>query len=79
MSVDADSGMITSSVVTPGNEHDGVVMAAVLDEAAEAVVADKAYDLPRNHWLLDKKRIVSHIIRCRRWKAGTKPLHWSYP
>jgi len=65
MSVDAESGMITSSVVTPGNEHDGVVMAAVLDDAAGAVVADKAYDLPRNHVLLERKKIENRIIRKR--------------
>jgi len=65
MSVDADSGMITSSVVTPGNEHDGVVMATVLDDAAGAVVADKAYDLPRNHGLLERKKIEDRIIRKR--------------
>jgi len=65
ISVDADSGMITASVVTPGNEHDGVVMAQVLDERAVAVVADKAYDLPRNHQLLRRKRIGNRIIRRR--------------
>lgn len=63
ISVDADSGFITASVVTPGNEHDGVVMAAVLDETAEAVVADKAYDLPRNHQLLASRGIDNRIIR----------------
>lgn len=63
IAVDADSGMVTTSVVTPGNEHDGVVMAAVLDETAEAVVADKAYDLPRNHQLLASRGIDNRIIR----------------
>jgi IS5 family transposase len=65
ISVDADSGMITSSVVTPGNEHDGVVMEDVLDENAWAVVADKAYDLPRNHRLLSRKGIGNRIIKRR--------------
>ena len=65
ISVDADSGFITASVVTPGNEHDGVVMAQVLDERAGAVVADKAYDLPRNHRLLSRKGIENRIIRRR--------------
>ena len=63
LAVDANSGFIVTSEVTPGNEHDGVVMAAVLDETAEAVVADKAYDLPRNHKLLKRKRIDNRIIR----------------
>jgi IS5 family transposase len=65
ISVDADSGFIIASVVTPGNEHDGAVMAQVLDERAGAVVADKAYDLPRNHRLLSHKGIENRIIRCR--------------
>ena len=65
ISTDVDSGFITESVVTPGNEHDGVVMAAVLDDAASAVVADKAYDLPRNHKLLKDKNINNRIIRKR--------------
>jgi len=41
ISVDANSGLITSSVVSPGNEHYGVVMAEVLDERAVAIVAEK--------------------------------------
>jgi len=65
ISTDVDSGMITESVVTPGNEHDGMVMAMVLDDAAGAVVADKAYDLSRNHILLRKKNIDNRIIRKR--------------
>jgi len=63
IAVDADSGIIVSTGVTPGNEHDGVVMASVLDDAARAVVADKAYDLPRNHKLLAEKKINNRIIR----------------
>jgi len=63
ISTDVDSGIITETVVTPGNEHDGVVMAQVLDDAARAVVADKAYDLPRNHKLLAEKAIENRIIR----------------
>lgn len=63
ISADVDSGFITESVVTPGNEHDGAVMATVLDDAASAVVADKAYDLPRNHQLLKRKKIDNRIIR----------------
>jgi len=53
--VDVDSGLIVTSTITPGNDHDGVVMAQVLDGRAAAVVADKAYDLPRNHRLLQRK------------------------
>lgn len=69
ISTDVDSGFVTESVVTPGNEHDGVVMATVLDDAAEAVVADKAYDLPRNHKLLKQRKIDNRIIR-KRGKGG---------
>jgi len=71
ISVDADSGFITASVVTPGNEHDGVVMEDVLDENAWAVVADKAYDLPRNHRLLSGKGVENRIIK-RRGGNGSK-------
>jgi len=70
MAVDADSGMIVSSVVTPGNEHDGAVMEEVLDAKAGAVVADKAYDLPRCHRLLKHKMIENRIIRRRGGKQG---------
>lgn len=63
IATDVDSGIITSTVVTPDNEHDGVVMATVLDDAARAVVADKAYDLPRNHKLLNDKKINNRILR----------------
>jgi IS5 family transposase len=63
IAVDADSGMVVCTGVTPGNEHDGAVMAAVLDDAAGAVVADKAYDLPRNHQLLASRSIEDRIIR----------------
>lgn len=71
ISTDVDSGFITETVVTAGNEHDGVVMAAVLDDVAEAVVADKAYDLPRNHELLKGKNINNRIIR-KKGDNGTK-------
>jgi len=37
----------------------------VLDERAGAVVADKAYDLPRNHQLLNRKGIENRIIKRR--------------
>jgi IS5 family transposase len=71
LSVDADSGMVVSTGVTPGNEHDGMVMASVLDDAAGAVVADKAYDLPRNHELLERKKIENRIIR-KKGDNGTR-------
>jgi IS5 family transposase len=63
MAVDADSGLIVTTGVSPGNEHDGAVMAAVLDDRAVAIVADKAYDLPRNHQLLERRKIENRIIR----------------
>ena len=76
MSVDADSGVITASVVTPGNEHDGAVMARVLDGRAEAVVAAKAYDLPRNHLLLRAKGIVNRIIKRRGDNGSNNSGRW---
>ena len=63
MAVDADSGMIVGSAVTPGNESDGALMAEVLDGRAEAVVADKAYDTPSCHRLLESRKIENRIIR----------------
>jgi len=42
-------GMIVSFKETPGNEHNGVVMARVLEDEAGAVIADKAFDLPNTH------------------------------
>jgi IS5 family transposase len=71
ISVDTDSGLITESVVTPGNEHDGAVMAMVLDDRAVAIVADKAYDLPRNHQLLASRGIDNRIIR-RKGENGSR-------
>ena len=76
MSVDADSGIITASVVMPGNEHDGAVMREVLDGRAEAVVADKAYDLPRNHLLLGAKGIVNRIIKRRGSNGSNNSGRW---
>ena len=76
ISVDADSGIITESVVKPGNEHDGVVMGRVLDGRAEAVVADKAYDLPRNHLLLRAKGIVNRIIKRRGDNGSNNSGRW---
>ena len=74
--MDADSGLITASVVTPGNEHDGVVMREVLDGRAEAVVADKAYDLPRNHRLLSRKGIGDRIIKRRGSNGSNNSGRW---
>jgi len=65
--------MIIASVVPPGNEHDRVVMADVLDERAAAVIADKAHNLPRNHQLLQRKGIGNRIIK-RRGGNGSSNL-----
>ena len=76
IAVDADSGMVVSTGVTPGNEHDGAVMATVLDDAAGAVVADKAYDLPRNHQLLKRRKIEDRIIRKKGDNGSRNSRRW---
>ena len=72
LAVDADSQMIVSVVTTPGNEHDGEVFADVLDERAEAVVADKIYDQEQNHNLLKEKKIADRIIKNTRGKPAAE-------
>jgi len=60
--IDADSGIITKVDTTPGNVHDGDVFRKVVDEKAQTVTADKAYDSKKNHRLLKKKHKKSAII-----------------
>jgi IS5 family transposase len=71
IAVDADSGMIVSSVTTPGNRNDGAEMPNVVDDRAGAVVADKAYDSGKNHRLLARLGIGDRILR-RGVDNGTK-------
>jgi len=63
MSVYTANGMVVASAVSAGNEHDGMVMALVLDGRAAVVVADKAFDIPRNQRLLREKEIDNRILR----------------
>lgn len=71
MAVDTDSGMIVTSVTTPGNRNDGAEMPTLVDDRAGAIVADKAYDTRKNHQLLTAKGIGDRII-CRKGDNGTK-------
>jgi IS5 family transposase len=60
--LDADSELITKVETTPGNVHDGEVFPKVIDDKAETVTADKAYDSKKNHRLLKRKKKTSAII-----------------
>jgi len=60
--IDADSELITKVTTTPGNVHDGEVFREVIDDKAQMVTADKAYDSKKNHRLLKRKKKKSAII-----------------
>jgi IS5 family transposase len=60
--IDADSEIITKVETTSGNVHDGQVFHKVVDEKAQMVTADKAYDSKKNHRLLKRKKKTSAII-----------------
>ena len=60
--LDADSELITKVETTPGNVHDGEVFPKVIDDKAETVTADKAYDSKKNQRLLKRKKKTSAII-----------------
>ncbi len=66
-SLNAESGLITSLEVTPGNAHDGQFLPALLakDLAQEiplqVVTADKAYDDGDHHFLLESRGLHSAI------------------
>jgi IS5 family transposase len=63
IAVDTGSGLIVTSVTTPGNRNDGAEMPSLVDDRAGAVTADKAYDSGKNHQLLVAKGIGDRIIR----------------
>jgi IS5 family transposase len=60
--IDADSELITKVETTPGNVHDGDVFRKVVDEKAQTITADKAYDSKKNHRLLKRKKKKSALI-----------------
>lgn len=67
VSLNSESGMVTSVVVTPGNGHDGHQLPRLLakdlaqDVPVNIVTADRAYDDSANHYLLESKGIHSAI------------------
>jgi IS5 family transposase len=60
--IDADSEIITKVETTPGNVHDSDVFHKVVDDKAQMITGDKAYDSKKNHRLLKRKRKTSAII-----------------
>jgi IS5 family transposase len=78
-SMDSDSELITKLETTPGNANDGTEFPRVVDESANTVTADKAYDSKKNHRLLRKKRIHSAIIIKRNRKSRRLKIHQMKP
>jgi len=64
--MDKNSGIITRTAATPGNEHDSTHFAAVADTAANAVTGDKGYDTPDNFAILKENKQRGAIIVKRR-------------
>lgn len=66
-SLNAESGLITSVVVTPGNANDGQMLPQLLEKdlaqgiPMEIVAADRGYDDGANHFLLESKGLHSAI------------------
>jgi IS5 family transposase len=73
--IDADSELITKLETTPGNIHDGNVFKQVVDEQAQIVTADKAYDSKKNHRLLKKKHKKSALIIKKNRKSKRLKKH----
>jgi IS5 family transposase len=76
LAVDADSGMIVVSAVTPGNRNDGAEMPTLVDDRAGAITADKAYDSRTNHRLLARHGIGDRIIRKKGDNGSANKLRW---
>jgi IS5 family transposase len=73
--MDADSGIITKVETTPGNVHDGEIFPKMVDDKAQTVTADKAYDSKKNHRLLKRKKKTSAIIVKRNRKSKRLKKH----
>ncbi|HJX39141.1 MAG TPA: IS5 family transposase [Anaerolineae bacterium] len=77
VSLNAQTGLITSAMVTPGNAHDGRQFPGVLERdlalglPVEIVAADRAYDDTRNHYML-KVRGVRSAIRLNDYRTQKK-------
>jgi len=67
VSLNAETGLITSMVHTPGNAYDGHQLPKLLDKdlalglPVDIVTADRAYDDSDNHFLLQSKGLHSAI------------------
>ena len=67
VSLNAESGMITNLVVTPGNTYDGHKLPELINRDLELglpigiVAADRGYDDGDNHYFLQKKGVHSAI------------------
>jgi len=62
LATDADSELITTVAVTPGNVPDSEVFAPLVDHQAQEVTADKGYDTDENHQKLKRRGQRSSII-----------------
>jgi len=67
VSLNAETGLITSAIVTAGNAHDGRQFPRVFERdlalglPIEIVAADRAYDDTRNHYMLEVRGVHSAI------------------
>ena len=73
--IDADSEIITKVETTPGNIHDSDVFGQVIDDKAQMVTADKAYDSKKNHRLLKRRKQTSAIIIKKNRKSKRLKKH----
>ena len=62
MAIDADSELVTTVSVTPGNVADSQMLGPLIDPHAQEVTADKGYDTDANHQRLKHSGQRSSII-----------------
>jgi IS5 family transposase len=78
-SMDSDSELITKLETTPGNTNDGKEFPEVMDNKANTVTADKAYDSKKNHRLLKRRKRTSAIITRRNRRSHRLKRHQMKP
>jgi len=79
--MDKDSHIVTKVAATPGNDPDSAHFAAVADENAQGVTADKGYDAPGNFKLITERRQKGAII-VKRHRGQARPnvsAHYKTP
>ncbi len=79
--MDKDTNIVTKVTARPGNEHDSKHFAAVADEKADTVTADKGYDAPQNFKLIKERKQKAAII-VKRHRGQKKPqisAHYKTP